>query len=509
MRAYFSEKGEPQWLFERVHQHLKAKCEGGAYLRKNLAGLQETLLEFGVPPGDLSYKGVGYQHTELEPWSDHTLSSRALLAFLFYQVKHRRISSEDKAAAMSFLNRLAASAIESLGTKPPPVGLCVFDEEGVLHRGEVSFTAQGVTDDWGKLAGLRPAAKTLWSNLQEQPWCSLRITSSFGCSTLQDILLFLCYLVAHPKADLSKCNLFEDLCKPLLPDLLLWLGKIMDDNAKLLASQPLDDLPLLRTRGGKHKRKADQVNKFILLDKLKQQKTSRKRVASTHTSLSPKHGDLVEREAHMTVVLYNEKVVKAFAHGPRQFSTSWDPSTYGGKNALVSTLYSPATDTVAYMPNQQLRRMLMCDLQDSFIEDAKASKLGTLEGYSELRCLSHALLVSAGCSLMDFRIPQDLLARPLQQGEVRLFWNGEWHIVGPGDEVARPEIPASLVLKDLPSLCSISDQGPSNTASLNFLMFSGERLMLQVQYDWFHRGWNDVKLSAKNHWGTLGRPCYS
>ena len=78
----------------------------------------------------------------------------------------------------------------------------------------------------------------------------------------------------------------------------------------------------------------------------------------------------------MTVVLYNEKVAKAFANGPRQFSTSWDPSTYGGKNTLVSTLYSPATDTVAYMPNQQLRRMLMSDLQDSFIEDARASKLG-------------------------------------------------------------------------------------------------------------------------------------
>ena len=503
LRAYFTEHGDPQWLFERVHQHLKAKCEGGAYLRKNLEGLQETLREFGVPPGDLSYKGVGHQHTEMEPWSDHTLTSRALLTFLFYQVKHRRLSCDDKAAAMSFLNKLVASIIESAGTRPPPVGLCVLDGEGVLHRVEVSFTTQGVTNDWCNLAGLSPAAKDLWSKLQDQPWCSLRITSSFDSSTLQDVLFFLCYLVAHPKEVLSKCNLFEDVCKPVLPDLLLWLGKIMDDNAKHLATQPLQDLPLLMTKGGRHKRKADQVNKFILLDKLKQHKNCRKRVASTHTSLTAKHSDLVEREAHMTVVLYNEKVAKAFANGPRQFSTSWDPSTYGGKNTLVSTLYSPATDTVAYMPNQQLRRMLMSDLQDSFIEDARASKLGTLEGYSELRCLSHALLCAAGCSIMDFRTPAELLARPLQQGEVRIFWNGAWYIAGPGDELPRPEIPASLVLKDLPSLCSISDQGPSNTASLNFLMYSGERLMMQVQYDWFHRGWNDVKLSAKK---SLGYP---
>ena len=503
LRAYFTEHGDPQWLFERVHKHLKAKCEGGAYLRKNLEGLQDTLREFGVPPGDLSYKGVGHQHTELEPWSDHTLTSRALLTFLFYQVKNRRLSCDDKGAAMSFLNKLVASIIESAVTRPPPVGLCVLDGEGVLHRVEVSFTAQGVTNDWCNLAGLSPAAKDLWSKLQNQPWCNLRLTSSFDSSTLQDVLFFLCYLVAHPKEALSKCNLFEDVCKPVLPDLLLWLGKTMDDTAKHLASQPLQDLPLLMTKGGRHKRKADQVNKFILLEKLKHHKNCRKRVASTHTSLTAKHGDLVEREAHMTVVLYNEKVAKAFANGPRQFSTSWDPSTYGGKNTLVSTLYPPATDTVAYMPNQQLRRMLLSDLQDSFIEEAKASKLGTLEGYSELRCLSHALLGVAGCSIMDFRTPAELLARPLQQGEVRIFWNGAWYIAGPGDELPRPEIPASLVLKDLPSLCSISDQGPSNTASLNFLMFGGERLMLQVQYDWFHRGWNDVKMSAKK---SLGYP---
>ena len=74
------------------------------------------------------------------------------------------------------------------------------------------------------------------------------------------------------------------------------------------------------------------------------------------------------------------------------------------------------------------------------------------------------------------------------------------NIVGPGDMV-RPEVPASLDLSLLPALCSCSDQGPSNTASLNFLMFAGEGLMVQVQYDHFHRGWNDVKLSAKRSAG--------
>ena len=79
LRAYFTEHGDPQWLFERVHQHLKAKCEGGAYLRKNLEGLQETLREFGVPPGDLSYR----PHLDFKGFADIPfLPGQAQKAFL-------------------------------------------------------------------------------------------------------------------------------------------------------------------------------------------------------------------------------------------------------------------------------------------------------------------------------------------------------------------------------------------------------------------------------------------
>ena len=187
---------------------------------------------------------------------------------------------------------------------------------------------------------------------------------------------------------------------------------------------------------------------------------------------------------------------------PRQFAISWDPSDYGGKSTMVNTIYSVVADCAAFMPNQRIRRLILADLHDSFIEEAKASKLGTLEGYSEVRALSHALLQATGCSLMDFRVPETLLARPLQDGEARIFINGAWYIVGPGDLV-RPELPPGLDISSIPALVSCSDQGPSNTSSLNFLMFGQERLMVQVQYDCFHRGWNDVKLSAKR---ALGHP---
>ena len=34
LRAYFNQVGEPQWIFERVHQHLNGKCEGGHLFEK-------------------------------------------------------------------------------------------------------------------------------------------------------------------------------------------------------------------------------------------------------------------------------------------------------------------------------------------------------------------------------------------------------------------------------------------------------------------------------------------
>ena len=503
LRAYFNQVGEPQWIFERVHQHLNGKCQGGTYLRRNMESLKSTMQAFQVPVTELSYKGLDYVASEEGPWADHTLSSRALLVVLFFIAKHKSSSAEGKVAAIALLLKLVASVMEALDNKPPPpVGLCLLDENGCLQRVEIFFTPQGVTDDWHQLASLNPATRALWEKLQTAPWCGQRITSSFQRPTLVDILLFLFYLVGHPKETFSSFNLFEDVGQPMLPDLIVWLGRLMDENARTLSSEPLEDLPLLKTKSGAFKRKADQVNKFILLDKLQQHKSSRRRIASTHTSLAAKHGDFVEREAHISVALYNDKVRQSFSSCPRQFSVAWDPSTYGGKNTLVSTLYSPEIDTVAYMPNQQLRRLQMSDLQDSFIEEAKASKLGTLEGYAELRCLSHALVQATGCSLDDFRIPPDLVARPLQLGEARVFFNGAWYTVGPGD-LARLEIPNHLKLSDLPALSSCSDQGPSNTASLNFVMFAGEGMMVHVNYDYFHRGWNDVKNSAKK---SLGYP---
>ena len=70
----------------------------------------------------------------------------------------------------------------------------------------------------------------------------------------------------------------------------------------------------------------------------------------------------------MLAAIYIEKVAQEFgSFKVKQFSTSWDPSTYGGANTLVSTVYCPATETAAYIPNQAIRKVLFGDLDESVL----------------------------------------------------------------------------------------------------------------------------------------------
>ena len=137
----------------------------------------------------------------------------------------------------------------------------------------------------------------------------------------------------------------------------------------------------------------------------------------------------------------------------------------------------------------------MADLHESFIEAAKASKLGTIEGYAEMNAVSHALQ-AVGARLSDFKIPKSVLARPLQDGEARVHVQGRWFVVN-RDGDAEPEHPENFNFAGLPTLITYSDQGTSNTSALNFLCLGGTQLCIHTCYDPFHRGWNDVKLSCR------------
>lgn len=182
MRGFLS-GGRPQWVYERVHKQLHSKREGGKYLMHNLDTLRAFLNDFGVPSDELGYKHASYQPTDLEPWYDHTVSSRALLG---------RSAADAKQAALSLLLKLVAN-LPRMSSQP--VGLCLEDDTGTLQRFEATFSLQGVTQDWTRLLRQSKAAFQIWQKLQSEAWCGQLVTSSGHATTIQDILLFLSYLL--------------------------------------------------------------------------------------------------------------------------------------------------------------------------------------------------------------------------------------------------------------------------------------------------------------------------
>ena len=242
--------------------------------------------------------------------------------------------------------------------------------------------------------------------LQSTAWCNMVLSDAF-CKSSQGVLMFLGFLLACPSKTVFSVSPYESVCKHVFARVVAVAGQTHGPACRKPSSSTTARATTAQNKNWDTQETCDEVNKFILLEKLGRHKGSRNKIASTHTGLAASRGNLVEREAHSTVALYNQKVAEALADGPKQVSTSWDPSTYGGRNTLVSTLFAPSTGALAVVPNQNLKKIVVGDVDDSFIEETKASKLRTIEGYSELRSLSHALLLSTGCNLMDFRIFQN------------------------------------------------------------------------------------------------------
>ena len=159
----------------------------------------------------------------------------------------------------------------------------------------------------------------------------------------------------------------------------------------------------------------------------------------------------------------------------------------------MGAAYSRRLDKAAWLLNQEMRPVMLGDIDDSLLPLARQSKLKRVTGYNELRALS-ASLRTLGSSLLDFKIPDGLIARPLAANEFRLKGpDGRYWVHDEDAGTTLPEIPASLgnQLHRLPMLVSVSDQGPVNTAALNFLQY-GSPILIDCQWDTFHRAWNDI-----------------
>ena len=97
---------------------------------------------------------------------------------------------------------------------------------------------------------------------------------------------------------------------------LLHSRKCLETYANFLTKQKLEELPALKTKKGFSRKNSDHVNKFMLLDRVKQERLHRYRVAKTHCNLISQHCRLMKQEAYLTTVLYEQRTSSAFQGMP-------------------------------------------------------------------------------------------------------------------------------------------------------------------------------------------------
>ena len=228
----------------------------------------------------------------------------------------------------------------------------------------------------------------------------------------------------------------------------------------------------------------------------------RKKTATSHEELVPSQMNMVSYEEVLATSLYCQKVQQAY-QDCFHFAVHWDPSSYDVET-FVSILFSGqcGQDGLAcYPPIQNLKPVLKNEVDPEIQALSAVNKLTRVAGYNEIRALSHSLK-AVNFPLDRFRFPKDLLWKPLQSHETRVWSDGQYWVVDTRTGEKRPQLPSDFCIETTPLLISVSDQGGINRAGLDYLVYK-LGLSMHIQFDPYHRGWNDLKDTLKKSKGDL------
>ncbi|CAE7344097.1 unnamed protein product [Symbiodinium sp. CCMP2592] len=454
-----------------------------------------------LPDSELTYRGRQEQSaaSSSESWKGHSVGCRGFFAILLWLLRNKSLANECKRLALKLFLGMACLCIAAAADEETVFMAMLVDRQGSLKQSQLSFEGHRLVcaGAWSSLLASCPGGSDIWSKLSRCTWMGRCITSPAEAATLEDFLFYLAWLFCHPKSQKRGQNLFSCMALCTLPRVLSVLGGRLMLFAKQLAKQELDVLPVMKTKNDVARKQSDPVNRMILMYRLRREKMRRRQVARTHEDLSLSTVRFMQYEAFLDCLLHYNSVKHVFSQ-ERQLCIAWDPSSYGGKEVLVGAVYSRRLDKAAWLLNQELRPVMLGDIDETLLPLAKQAKLKRVAGYNELRGLS-ASLRTLGLSLLDFLIPDGLIARPLAANEFRLQGpDGRWWVHDESAGTTVPQIPASLrnQLDRVPILLSVSDQGPVNVSALNFLQY-GSPVCIDSQFDTFHRAWNDIKASLK------------
>ena len=505
-RAYLRDSdGVPEWLWGRLHAWLGIAKESFKFLRDNLEGIKEFLRNLQVDEAELKYNPARILQ-EGRQWKDHTLESRAFLGVCLWSIRNKPLKDMMKQNALKLLQDMVGTAFRHGVEEGCTMGGMVIDKHGVLHYEALTLHLPGFVRGFDKLLAHCPGAEATWSKMKGAKWLDYCISTSPDYVSIADLVAFLAYLQAHPTITLRQQNPFLCLGKLVLSELVNMAGLWLDGLCTEPANEELKSLPILKSKHGNVTKAMDPVNRMLYLHKIRKHAVHRRTVGMTHDDLQPVQSKWSRYEHYLDAVLHAKALEENFGTQAKQLSISWDPGNYDGKQIAAAVAYFPGVNTAAYLLSQTLGKLMVSEIDDSLIQKARGKKLTRVGGFNELRGFDAILNHSLGYGLDEFRVPETLLARPLKPHEVRIRGkDGRVYIVDTKSNKATPEVGPNINLSELNIITSISDQGPLNMASLNFIQYSKGAHMAVCLWDPFHRAWNDIKTSAKRArcWRTI------
>ena len=211
------------------------------------------------------------------------------------------------------------------------------------------------------------------------------------------------------------------------------------------------------------------------MDRCHEETKNREGVLRSHKDVNSKRSRLVAGETKLEVALHMQKLVRSF-EATTQVQVSWDESHYDS-SAMVIAAWDHKKKIAGFLPIQQMAPVYIEELDE-------AVQALCCQG---TRALSHSL-ASIGLPLESFILGEELIARPLEADERRIFSDGvPWIYNLKSSQVVR-QIPAGMALDQVPVLISVSDQGPLNVPALDMLVYH-LKLSMNNQWDCYHRCW--------------------
>ena len=482
--------GNAEWDWSRVAHTLQMQTEKDHLLLKR--GNEEFEDEFRV--AQVSFDEFHYRGRQNEEgMHGHSMESRALWLMLSLLPMRRQVRAKVKSNAIALLKSLM-DAMLVLVAGVAHVSLSfngtIYGTDCQYHSSNVSFSMQGISEGIAGLLQYHSGVASVWSRLSSAAWCGYKISSTLKRATILDVLVFLMYAKSHQH---SSVEMWRDIGVFLWPQVLFMLGNALEVCANVLANKATEAAPLLKTRSG-GTRRVPLVNKWLLLRKMKNSKSHRKLVMSSHGDLVPSNTQLVKSEPLLEVSEYL-KLLEATFSKCHHFQVSWDPSTYAGDEVLVATVFSVEAGTTAYLPIQFMNPVASSELSDELRVLAGKKSLTRVAGYCELRGLSHALKgIQKG--LGDLKLPEAMKWKALSNDEYRELDGGQYFVVTKGTLERVPQIPQGFSIYNQCLLVSITDQGKVNLGALDYIVYH-LGLTVLAGYDRQHRTYNDLKAALK------------